>query len=229
MLPRIEVYGQHEISELTKSPEKLTRLLDRFVERDDSSSRRKADLSRELEKTRRSITDVGTELQQIEECLASLPRLKETLKRFQEAGLEDCLRQQSLLVREEQVLVSIPERLRNFRECLDLLRQELPIDRVFLSERALKDLPGKQILAGGNDILECLSTDLDKLAGQFAEVLKRAEEGIAEIRSRCNECKEKVQVAYEKILRELLKIGSGRARVHSSSARNRESSSARGA
>ena len=119
MLPRVEVYGQHEISELTRSPEKLTRLLDRFVERDDSSARRKADLRRELEKTRGAIMDVRTELQQIEERLASLPRLEETLKRFQEAGLEDRLREQSLLVREEQVLDSIPERLRNFRECLD--------------------------------------------------------------------------------------------------------------
>lgn len=203
MLPRVEVYGQHEISELTRSPEKLTRLLDRFVERDDSSARRKADLRRELEKTRGSIMDVRTELQQIEERLASLPRLEETLKRFQEAGLEDRLREQSLLVREEQVLDSIPERLRNFRECLDLLRQDLPIDRVFLSERALQDLPGKKILAGGNDILECLSTDLDTLAGRFEEALKQADEGIAEIRSRWNERKEKVQAAYEKILREL--------------------------
>ncbi len=205
MLPRVEVYGQHEISELTKSPEKLTRLLDRFVERDDSSARLKADLRRELEKTRRSIIEVGTELQQIGERLAALPRLEETLKRFQEAGLEDRLREQSLLVREERVLDSIPERLQNFRECLNLLCQELPIDRVFLSERALQDLPGKKILADGNDILECLSADLDKLAGQFAEALKQADERIAEIRSRWNERKEKVQVAYEKILRELQK------------------------
>ena len=29
----VEIYGQHEISELTKSPEKLTRLLERFVEK----------------------------------------------------------------------------------------------------------------------------------------------------------------------------------------------------
>ena len=205
VLPRVEVYGQHEISELTKSPEKLTRLLDRFVKRDHSSARRKADLRRELEKTRRSIVEVCTELQQIEERLASLPRLEETLERFREVGLEDRLREKSLLVREERVLNSMPKRLQNFRECLDLLRQELPIDRVFLSERALQDLPGKKILAGGNDILESLSTDLDTLAGQFAEALKQADEGIAEIRSRWNERQKKVQAAYEKILRELQK------------------------
>ena len=144
MLPRVEVYGQHEISELTKSPEKLTRLLDRFIERGDSSARRKADLQRELKKTRRSIMDVCTELQQIEEHLASLPRLEETLKRFQEAGLEDRLREQSLLVREEQVLDSIPERLLNpstwdqlmHTRCGKWLRRFSKVARMLLSAAA---------------------------------------------------------------------------------------------
>ncbi len=34
VVPQTEIYGQHEISELTKRREKLTRLLDRFVEHD---------------------------------------------------------------------------------------------------------------------------------------------------------------------------------------------------
>src|SRR5437867_9642586 len=76
VLPRVEVYGQHEISELTKSREKLTRLLDRFVERDESLPRRKSDLRRDLEKNRRSLLDTRVELRQIEERLAALPGLE---------------------------------------------------------------------------------------------------------------------------------------------------------
>jgi hypothetical protein len=205
VLPRVEVYGQHEISELTRSREKLTRLLDRFVEREESLGRRKGDLRRELEKTRRSILDVRAELQQIEERLAALPGLEETLKRFQEAGLEDRLREQSLLVREERVLQSIPERLQAFHECLESLRRELPIDRVFLSPKALEDLPGKEILAAANDVLERLSRDLEQVARQLEEALKRAEEGIGGVRARWDERKREVHAAYEKILRELQK------------------------
>jgi predicted ATPase len=205
VLPRVEVYGQHEISELTKSKEKLTRLLDRFVERDESLGRRKADLRRELEKIRRSILDVRAELQQIEDRLAALPGLEETLKRFQEAGLEDRLREQSLLVREERVLDSIPERLQPFHECLEILRGELPIDRVFLSSKALEELPGKDILAGANDVLARLSQDLEQVARQLEGALERAEEGIGAVRVRWNERKREVQAAYEKILRELQK------------------------
>ena len=205
ILPRVEVYGQHEISELTKSREKLTRLLYRFVERDESLDRRKADLRRELQKTKQAIMDVRSELQQINERLLTLPGLEETLKRFQEAGLEDRLREQSLLVREEQVLDSIPERVKALRECLEVFRQELPIDRVFLSPKALEELPSREIIAGADEVLEHLSHDLEQVARQLEEALKRADEGIDEIRSRWGERKHEVEATYNKILRELQK------------------------
>ena len=203
ILPRAEVYGQHEISELTKSSEKRTRLLDRFVKPDSSLIRRKADIRRDLEKTRRSIVDVRQELGEIEERLAALPGLEETLERFKEAGLEERLREQSLLVREERVLDSIPERLRPLRECLESLRHEIPIDRAFLSSRALEGLPGKDILVGADGILQRLSSDFEKVLGQFEEALAQADEGLSAIRTRWNKRKRDVQIAYEKILREL--------------------------
>ncbi len=205
VLPRVEVYGQHEISELTRSSEKLTRLLDRFVERDQSLARRKADVRRDLEKTRRSILDVRAEQEQIGERLATLPGLEETLERFREAGLEDRLRDRSLIVREERVLDSIPERLEPLRECLDRLRQEIPIDRVFLSPKALEELPGKDILAEADGILDTLSREIEELVRQLEEALVRADERINDIRSRWDERKREVQKAYERILRELQK------------------------
>ena len=205
ILPRVEVYGQHEVSELTRSSEKLTRLLDRFVERDPSLTRRKADIRRDLEKTRRSILNVNDELGGIEERLAALPGLEETLERFREAGLEERLRERSLLVREERVLESVPERLLPLRESLESLRQEVPIERVFLSPKALEDLPGREILAGADGILDRLSRDVKEVVRRFDEALARADEGIAGIHARWNERKHEVQRAYERILRELQK------------------------
>ena len=132
ILPRVEIYGQHEISELARSPEKLTSLLTRFVSRDEALDKRKASVRRSLDQIRTSLGDVRSEIQQIDERMSALPGLEETLKRFQDAGLEDRLREQSLLVREERVLNSIPKRMRSFRECLKTIRGELPIDRRLL-------------------------------------------------------------------------------------------------
>jgi len=205
VLPRIEIYGQHEISELSKSREKLTRLLDRFVERDESLIRRKSDLRRDLEKNRRSLIDVRTELHHIEDRLAALPGLVETLERFREAGLEERLQEQSLLVREERVLTSIPERLDPIREYVDGLKQEMPIDRAFLSAKALEDLPGKEILARSDEILIQLDVDLKRIVAELEKALQRVDQGVAAVRNEWEARKTEVQAAYEKILRELQK------------------------
>ena len=109
--PGVEIFGQHEISELTKSREKLTLLLERFVERDPNAGAQKAKLRLELERSRGRIADVQREIKLIEERLSLLPSLEETQKRFQDAGLEERLKEKSLLVREERILATIKERL----------------------------------------------------------------------------------------------------------------------
>lgn len=205
VLPRVEVFGQHEISELTKSREKLTRLLDRFVERDESLPRRKADLRRDLEKSRRSLLDARGEIRQIGERLAALPGLEETLERFREAGLEERLKEQSLLVREEQVLSSIPERLAPFRQCLESLKGGIPFDRAFLSAKALEDLPGREILALANEAFAQLDRDLERIANDLEQALQSADQGVAAVRGQWDRRKKEVQAAYEKILRDLQK------------------------
>ncbi len=205
VLPHAEVFGQHEISELTKSPTKLTRLLERFAKRDDSLTKRKRDLRRELERSRGKILDVRKELEQVEERLGALPGLEETLKRYQEAGLEERLKEQSLLVREERVLETARERLSPFADHLERLRGDLPIDLAFLSEKALADLPGREILSGANAAFKRLNGDLEKVASDIEAALKRAEQSLEGVRERWSERKREVQAAYEKKLRELQK------------------------
>ena len=46
-------------------------------------------------------------------------------------------------MREERLLASIPERLAAFRDCLENLKREVPIDCAFLSAKALEDLSRK--------------------------------------------------------------------------------------
>lgn len=205
VLHGVEVFGQHEISELTKSREKRTRLLDRFVERDDAGPRRRTDLLRDLEKNRRGLLDARAELEQIDERLASLPGLEETMKRFREAGLEEKLKEKSLLVREERLLASIPERLAPFRECAEGLARELPIDRAFVSAKALADLPGKEILGRLDEVLTDLERDLQGVAQGLDEALRKADAGIENVRSEWSSRKQGVEDAYQKILRELQK------------------------
>ncbi len=206
VLPSVEVFGQHEISELTKSREKLTRLLDRFIDRDDDIPDKKANLRRAMEKNRRSLLDTQADLVQIEERLAALPSLEETLEHFREAGLEDRLKERSLLVREERLLASIPERLASFRECLETLKSEIPMDRAFLSAKALENLPGKVILKRLNDVFRTFDLELQRIAKDLEQALTGADEGVALVRAEWDTHKNEIQEDYEKTLRELQKL-----------------------
>ena len=205
VVPQTEVYGQHEISELTKSREKLTHLLDRFVERDTDISKRKSGVRRQLERSRSRLLETHGELLQIEERLATLPALEETLRRFQDAGLEEKLKEQSLLVREERVLKTSEERIAPFKELLDQLEEALPIDRAFISPKALESLPGKEILGDTNDILGQLTKDMNSIVVEIKNAIGNAETGLGEIRGRWGERKKAVMAAYDAILRELQK------------------------
>ena len=205
LLPRVQVFGQHEISELTKSREKLTRLLDRFVERDDAAARRLVDMQRELEKNRRAVLDTDVELRQIEERLSALPGLEETLRRFRDAGVEDKLRERTLLLREEKVLAAVPERLAPLQQLCSDLSRDLHLDRAFLSERALDDLPDKQNLRCLDAVFQELEAKLQGLAAGFAEALAKADGDVAEIRRRWGVRKQAIEEQYTRLLRDLQK------------------------
>ena len=205
VVPQTEIYGQHEISELTKSRDKLTRLLGRFVERDTDIAKRKSSVRRQLERSRTRLLETQKELAQIEERLAMLPGLEETLRRFQDAGLEEKLKEQSLLVREERVLKTAEERIEPFREVMAALGQSAPIDCAFISEKALQDLPGKAILSEANGILNQLADDMKKISVEMNQAIEKAQAGLAQIRERWEKRKASVMEAYQAILRDLQK------------------------
>jgi len=205
VMPDVEVFGQHEISELTKSPEKLTLLLKRFVDRDPALSGRKSEVRLELERSRSRIVDVRRELQRLDERLAALPGLEETQRRFQKAGLEERLKERSLLVREERLFLTLGERIDQYRTLHNELAEGLPVDSAFVSSKAVEGLPNADVLSGIDEILRTLGGKLEALGEQFVQVLAEADQEIAETKSRWIERKTAIEETYERLLRELQK------------------------
>jgi len=203
VMPGVEVFGQHEISELTKSREKLTLLLDRFVERDPSLLGRKSKLKLELERSRSRIVDVRREMKALDERLGALPGLEETQKRFKEAGLEERLKEKSLLIREERVFATVGERLEPIRTLQKDLVEGLPLDTAFASPKALEGMPNAAILAEIGIILGTLSANLQTVAAQIAKLLADTDSALGDTKNRWSERRKVIEETYEKLLREL--------------------------
>ena len=205
VMPGVEVFGQHEITELTKSREKLTLLLERFVNRDPSVSGRKTKTRLELERSRSRIVDVRREMKALDERLAALPGLEETQRRFQDAGLEERLKEKSMLIREERLFANVDERLEPIHTLNSELVEGLPIDAAFVSAKALEGLPNADILVEIEKILGALSAKLKTVGHQFALALAEADSAIADSKTRWNVRRKTIEETYEKLLRELQK------------------------
>lgn len=205
VVPGVEVFGQHEISELAKRHEKLTLLLERFVERDPNAGAQKAKLQFDLERSRGRIADAQCELKRIEERLGLLPSLEETQKRFQDAGLEERLKEKSLLVREERMLATIEERLAPISTLRQSLAGLLPIDTAFLSAKALEGLPNGAMLIEGAAMLDRVTDRLQEIVGQIEQTLSVASADRSVLATRWDERKRAAETTYQALLRELQK------------------------
>ena len=201
----VEIYGQHEIGELTKSPTKLSRLLDRFLDEDLHLAERKRKTHKDLALNRRKLIDIQKELNEISENLSRLPSLEETFKRFKEAGLEERLKDQSLLVKEEQVLKTAKSRLSQVRDGLENMHMVVEVDRAFVSEVVLKYLPAKETLRRIDSVLALLETNLRKIIKEYEKHLRTAETDIEKVSETWERRRQEVQDEYEKLLRELQK------------------------
>ena len=205
IFPDVEVYGQHEIAELARSPEKLTQLLERFIQRDESLDARKRNLRIELKRSREKILRTQEELTDIEDRLTVLPGLQETQKRYREAGIEEDLKERSLLLREKRLLDTVSKRLEVFRGHRDELKHTLPIDRAFLLSKALEDLPGKDILAEADRMLEALNAEMDQVVQSFDVVIDSADKKHRDVQEAFKARSTSVQMRYEQKLRDLQK------------------------
>ena len=200
----VEIYGQHEVSELARNRQKLTRLLSRFMPPDESYAARKRKLATELKRSRENVLRAQEELADLEDRLAALPGLEETQKGYREAGVEEALKEQGMLVREDKLLDTAAKRLAALRENQDDLKQALPVDRRFLSAGTIGELPNKDILEDTDLVLAKLSAKLEKKVAQaFAAALDEAEQELAHVRGRFSVRSASAQAAYEQKLRDL--------------------------
>lgn len=199
----LQIYGQHEIAELTRDTVRQTALIRRFVTSKNDFAARKESLLRALKKNRQSLVQAQADKDLVDEKLAALPGIEDTLKSFKDAGLEDKLKHQSLLVREEGYLKRLVDKLEPFEEVSLALSQALPIDMALVSDNALKDLPHQTLLGRGRDVLVQLEQSAQQTRTQLSDALNTAKQAIADMRQAWEVEKAQSNQAYENTLREL--------------------------
>jgi len=203
VLEEVEIYGQHEVAELAKDRTKLTRLLDRFADVDPDLEEEKESLQRQLKDTRRELMEARRKVQDIEDRLDQLPVIEEKIKQFKAAGIEEKLNTKTQLVKEEKVLKTTDERIEKIDDIRKDLADCLPLEKEFVSESALADLPNGDLLEPILELITTLNEKAEEIEEQLQSAVDDAQAQLKIIQESWNEREEQAQEEYEDALREL--------------------------
>nr|VFK52568.1 MAG: AAA domain [Candidatus Kentron sp. TUN]VFK53059.1 MAG: AAA domain [Candidatus Kentron sp. TUN] len=199
----IQVYGQHELSELSRREDKQRRLLERFATDSEAMQKKKRELQRKLKESREGIRRLREEMNRLEEQLVEQPKVEETLRRYETLGIEEKLKARSALVKEERILKTARERLEPLEELLAVLRDASP-DLAFLSDAALADLAGKEILTRLRQPLALVHETLAKMHKELGSLKARALDDVGFVETTWQtEREQPVLQEYQSILKKL--------------------------
>ncbi len=201
----LDVYGQHELSELSRQEEKQRRLLERFASDADVSQKQKRELRRRLQESREKIHRLLADMNRLEERLAEQPKLEETLKRYKVLGIDEKLKARSAIIKEERVLKTAVDRINPLEDAISGLRDAVP-DVAFLSDAALADLVGKGVLSRLRQPMESVRDALVKTGDELVSLKEKVLKEIAGVDSAWRtEREQPVMDEYRAILKTLNK------------------------
>lgn len=197
LLPGIEIYGQNEIYELVKSPDALTRVLDRFLP-DSLEQQEWLELAyRKLKGNSERLLKALEQRDEIEQQIAQLPKLEEQVRQFKEQGLEEQLKLVPLLEKERQLSPRMKEEIERVGDAVRQLEDSLP-DLVFLSDKVLNGLPHAELLRKGRAVLEVLDKTLRKKLGEIKQAIDYSSESLQQVVSQLQAAREDSEQQLER-------------------------------
>lgn len=205
ILPHIDIFGQHEVSELSRDPQKLTGLLARFMREDADHGAQRVEISRKLAASREAVKTLEGNIAILDARLARLPSLLETSQRFQETGIEAKFNDTMRLIPEGRVFAVANEKLTPARELAKALRRGATIDTSFTKADNVKDSPRAATLGLVDAPLLATQKIIADAATNLATTIQKAESEITAAKAKWEEESRPVKDEYERKLRELQK------------------------
>jgi ABC-type cobalamin/Fe3+-siderophores transport system ATPase subunit len=196
----VEIFGQHEISELTRHPDKLAEILRRFTTGEADASEERRNFRDRLALSAREITTVRTDLNLIEDQLAALPSLRAHLARFATAGLEDRLAEKTSIDAEARVFQTAAEAVADLRVQADDLRTA---SAGKFTPDADVEIPNRLLLKKLDEVAARIDAAREQARSYLAAAALEAERDIATITAEWQPLKDEAERRYNGMVRDL--------------------------
>jgi ABC-type lipoprotein export system ATPase subunit len=229
LFPRIEIFGQNEILEISQNAEGQRNLLNRFFE---NGKKDKADTIQlaysKLAENRNKILEAENNIADIEINVSKLSKLEERAEIFKKLGIEDKLKIIPYLETEKQLLDrSLNEEAFNLDQAFQSIKDNL-IDTTFLNDPVLEKLPHAGLLLKLRENLNELSKyaesqinewgkkyslvikDLDKISSELGKAIEKEEKKLetvfAKLPASEGKTGKQIGLEYQDILKTIQRI-----------------------
>lgn len=174
VLPRLELFGQNEIYEMTRDRTSRNRLVERFlqVEQTDYDTTINRAVQR-LKENREAIVKALQQRAEVEADVERLPKLEDQVRQFRELGLDEKLQVIPLLEKEKRLSARGTEEIDRLGAAMDALKESLP-DTTYLGDAALEGLPHAAVLRSQKALLDALVKKCGQAITQLEEAHRDA-------------------------------------------------------
>jgi energy-coupling factor transporter ATP-binding protein EcfA2 len=205
VLSGVQVFSQHEISDLARSEAKLTSLIEGLGKTEDALLGLGSEFKTKLPASRAELIQVENEITQVSERVEKLPAVEQVLERYAKKGVEAKLQQKSHLISEEAIIKRGESLLDSIDRLQKPLENALPFDVAFLSEETIAKLPNATVLRELRVALQKLDSALGPRLFEIRDLLTLAKSSYTGIVAKWSAEREKTNDDYERVLRSLQK------------------------
>lgn len=207
LVPDLEVYGQHEISEITRNKGQLADLLGRFVSEDSAAAMNADGIRQRLRASRNAISDLEDKISELDLSLAVLPGLREQLKRFEETKLAMRLDEQASVQLEQRVLDGFADTIARFEQTGANFKPDGTHAPLVLPPEEEAKLPHRADLAKLQSIAQDIHDAKVSASNLLVEAGQKAVNDLAVVQFEWQPKADAVEAHYKSLKRELEREG----------------------
>ena len=177
VIPRVEIFGQHELAELATDPARVATMLQRFTGSDGPDHEHQQTLSA-LAENRVALGKAEKSLADLDDELSEIPRLEEQIRQYDSTDVPTKLANQQRIGHDEAVFTEVTTRVADVRERLRSLTEPQVVSDLTAAYDSVADSPQKELLETATAAATELAKVITDISSQASLALDAAEAAV---------------------------------------------------
>lgn len=206
VIANVEIFGQHELAELTNDSSKVASMLQRFQGSGELTAEH-IDTLAKLKLNREKLTRAEEGRTQLEDELADIPRLEEQVRHYTDTDVPTRLKEVTRLTQDEAVFTEATARVATAQESLTALTDPQLITKLEAAFENIDDPPRSDYLKRAQAASTALAAKLTALATEARTALDAASLEIETAKTEWSDAVREQRDEHDEVLRKLVEEG----------------------